>query len=109
MVVDPACQLAAVGQLALGFQPLAQHLQHAVEGRADGRRLGAGQRRQCDVETATLQLAQRLGAAIAKRGWRTVYGGGDVGLMGAVATSARNAGGKVLKIELRQLAAGEQS
>jgi hypothetical protein len=45
-----------------------------------------------------IKLAQRLGVAIAQRGWRTVYGGGDVGLMGAVATSARNAGGKVLGV-----------
>ena len=45
-----------------------------------------------------IKLAQRLGTAIAQRGWRTVYGGGDVGLMGAVATSARNAGGKVLGV-----------
>lgn len=45
-----------------------------------------------------IDLAKRLGVSIAKRGWRTVYGGGDVGLMGAVATSARNAGGKVLGV-----------
>jgi len=43
-------------------------------------------------------LACRLGKAIAKRGWRTVYGGGNVGLMGKVATNARDAGGKVLGV-----------
>ncbi len=43
-------------------------------------------------------LASHLGKAIAARGWRTVYGGGDVGLMGAVARSARDAGGKVLGV-----------
>lgn len=45
-----------------------------------------------------IKLAEKLGKAIAARGWRTVYGGGDVGLMGAVATNARNAGGKVLGV-----------
>jgi uncharacterized protein (TIGR00730 family) len=45
-----------------------------------------------------IDLARRLGVSIARRGWRTVYGGGDVGLMGAVATSARNAGGQVLGV-----------
>ena len=43
-------------------------------------------------------LASRLGKAIAKRGWRTVYGGGNVGLMGKVATNARDSGGKVLGV-----------
>jgi uncharacterized protein (TIGR00730 family) len=43
-------------------------------------------------------LARRLGKAIAKRGWRTVYGGGDVGLMGCVASTARDNGGKVLGV-----------
>jgi uncharacterized protein (TIGR00730 family) len=43
-------------------------------------------------------LAHRLGIAIAKRGWRTVYGGGNVGLMGKVATAARDTGGKVLGV-----------
>ena len=43
-------------------------------------------------------LATRLGKAIAKRGWRTVYGGGNVGLMGKVATAARDNGGKVLGV-----------
>jgi uncharacterized protein (TIGR00730 family) len=49
-------------------------------------------------DPAYLRLAANLGKAIAKRGWRTVYGGGDVGLMGAVATNARDAGGKVLGV-----------
>lgn len=45
-----------------------------------------------------IDLASRLGRAIAKRGWRTVYGGGNVGLMGKVATNARDAGGQVLGV-----------
>lgn len=43
-------------------------------------------------------LARRLGKAIAKRGWRTVYGGGNVGLMGCVASAARDNGGEVLGV-----------
>ena len=53
-----------------------------------------------------IKLAQKLGKAIAARGWRTVYGGGNVGLMGAVAPSARDSGGKVLGVRphfLREL------
>ncbi len=45
-----------------------------------------------------IDLARRLGKAIARRGWRTVYGGGNVGLMGAVASAARDAGGQVLGV-----------
>ena len=37
--------------------------------------------------------AKRLGAWIAERGWRLVYGAGDVGLMGAVANATQAAGG----------------
>ncbi len=39
--------------------------------------------------------ATRLGQLIAESGLRLVYGGGSVGLMGTVATSALEAGGKV--------------
>ncbi|MEM9550854.1 MAG: TIGR00730 family Rossman fold protein [Pseudomonadota bacterium] len=37
--------------------------------------------------------ASALGEAIAKAGWRLVYGAGDVGLMGQVARAAQEAGG----------------
>ncbi len=37
--------------------------------------------------------AQTLGAKLAENGWRLVYGAGDVGLMGAVARAAQEAGG----------------
>lgn len=43
-------------------------------------------------DPAYLQVATDLGAALAVRRWRLVYGAGDVGLMGAVAQAARNAG-----------------
>ena len=37
--------------------------------------------------------ASELGTSLAKAGWRLVYGAGDVGLMGAVARAAQDAGG----------------
>ena len=37
--------------------------------------------------------AQEFGAQTAAAGWRLVYGGGGVGLMGASARSAHEAGG----------------
>lgn len=37
--------------------------------------------------------AETLGTGIADRGWRLVYGAGDVGLMGSVARAAQVAGG----------------
>ena len=42
--------------------------------------------------------AIELGQAIAARGWTLVYGGGKVGLMGAVADAALNAGGQVIGV-----------
>ena len=42
-----------------------------------------------------VKSAKRLGAALAKRGHGLVYGGGNVGLMGAVAQAAHEAGAKV--------------
>jgi uncharacterized protein (TIGR00730 family) len=50
------------------------------------------------VDPKYLDLARRLGAAIARRSWRLVYGGGNVGLMGQVAVSAHESGGKVLGV-----------
>ncbi|WP_421844762.1 TIGR00730 family Rossman fold protein [Mycobacterium sp.] len=40
-----------------------------------------------------LRLAADLGAAIARRGWTLVWGGGHVSAMGAVASAARARGG----------------
>ena len=45
-----------------------------------------------------LDLATRLGTALAERGLRLVYGGGSIGLMGAVAKSTLDHGGKVTGI-----------
>jgi uncharacterized protein (TIGR00730 family) len=48
--------------------------------------------------TAYTQAAQALGRAIGERGWRLVYGGGKVGLMGVVADAMLAAGGPVLGV-----------
>ncbi len=45
-----------------------------------------------------IEAAKLFGDATAKAGWRLVYGGGGVGLMGAAARSAHEAGGRVLGI-----------
>jgi len=42
--------------------------------------------------------ARRVGAEAAKRGWRIVYGGGKLGLMGVTAGAARDAGGAVFGV-----------
>lgn len=53
--------------------------------------------------TAYVAAARETGTAIARRGWRLVYGGGHVGLMGAVADAALAAGGEVIGIMPRSL------
>lgn len=40
-----------------------------------------------------MQTAHQTGALLARRGWRLVYGAGDVGLMGEVARTVQAAGG----------------
>lgn len=45
-----------------------------------------------------VELAEDVGASLAQRGIGVVYGGGRLGLMGAVATGAKNAGGEVIGI-----------
>ena len=45
---------------------------------------------------AYLNAAKAMGAALANRGLELVYGGGDVGLMGALADSMLAAGGRVI-------------
>jgi uncharacterized protein (TIGR00730 family) len=47
---------------------------------------------------AFLEAAQALGREIAQRGWRMVYGGGNVGLMGATADAAMSAGAEVVGV-----------
>jgi uncharacterized protein (TIGR00730 family) len=49
-------------------------------------------------DPAHLEAAERLGHAIGRRGWRLIYGGGRVGLMGAVADAALAAGAAVVGV-----------
>jgi uncharacterized protein (TIGR00730 family) len=44
------------------------------------------------------ETAQAVGIEIARRGWTLVYGGGSVGLMGVLADSALEAGGRVVGV-----------
>ena len=44
------------------------------------------------------QAAEALGSGLAERGWRLVYGAGDVGLMGLVARAAQAAGGETFGV-----------
>ena len=50
------------------------------------------------ADPSHMEAARCLGGAIAKRGWRLVYGGGRVGLMGAVADAALAAGAEVIGV-----------
>lgn len=50
------------------------------------------------VDPKYLQAAAAFGAGVARNGWRLVYGGGGVGLMGASARAAHAAGGRVLGV-----------
>ena len=54
-----------------------------------------------------MQTARDIGATLAKRGITVVYGGGKVGLMGAVADSAMEAGGEVIGVIPEALVAAE--
>ena len=47
---------------------------------------------------AYMAEATTFGAALAHKGWRLVYGAGDVGLMGAVARAAQDAGGETFGV-----------
>jgi len=49
-------------------------------------------------EPAYATLARELGAEIARRGMKLVYGGGKVGLMGVVADAALGLGGHVIGV-----------
>jgi uncharacterized protein (TIGR00730 family) len=55
-----------------------------------------------------LQTARATGAMIAAQGWRLVYGAGDVGLMGEVATAAIAAGATTLGVIPTHLMGREQ-
>jgi uncharacterized protein (TIGR00730 family) len=50
------------------------------------------------AQAAYLEAAEAVGRGLAQRGVRVVYGGGRVGMMGAVADAARAAGGEVVGV-----------
>lgn len=50
------------------------------------------------VRPAYVAAAQGMGTLLATRGWRLVYGAGDVGLMGEVARAAQAAGGETFGV-----------
>jgi uncharacterized protein (TIGR00730 family) len=54
-----------------------------------------------------VELAREIGADLARRGIGVVYGGGRLGLMGAVAGGALAAGGEVIGVIPEALVAGE--
>jgi uncharacterized protein (TIGR00730 family) len=51
--------------------------------------------------------AERTGTLLAARGWRLVYGAGDVGLMGIVPVAAQAGGGETLGVIPQHLLARE--
>jgi hypothetical protein len=55
------------------------------------------------IDPVFLEAARLLGAAIAQHGWRLIYGGAEVGLMGALADAALAAGGAVTGVIPRSL------
>ena len=58
-------------------------------------------------DTRFIELARQVGAELAQRGIGTVYGGGRLGLMGAVASGALDAGGEVIGVIPEALAGSE--
>jgi uncharacterized protein (TIGR00730 family) len=55
------------------------------------------------ADPAYLAAAETVGAGLARRGIRVVYGGGRVGMMGAVADAARAEGGEVVGVIPQQI------
>ena len=51
-----------------------------------------------DIALGYFDAARALGTVLAQRGWLLVYGGGSVGLMGAVAKAVHSSGGTVIGI-----------
>ena len=59
-------------------------------------------------DPAFVEAGRALGAGLAARGMRLIYGAGDVGVMGAVADAAIAAGGQTLGVIPRHLQARER-
>ena len=52
---------------------------------------------------AMMRAAAETGALLARRGWRLVYGAGDIGLMGEVARATQSAGGKTFGVDRKSV------
>lgn len=50
------------------------------------------------INPMMVEAAQATGTLLARRGWRLVYGAGDIGLMGEVARATQRAGGKTFGV-----------
>lgn len=61
-----------------------------------------------DLHAEYYDAARTLGAGLAKKSLRLVYGGGKVGMMGAIARSCREAGGTVTGVITERLRDAEQ-
>ena len=59
------------------------------------------------IDPKWMTLAERIGVELARRSVRLVYGGGGVGLMGAVASAALREGGEVIGVIPHSLMAQE--
>lgn len=59
------------------------------------------------VRPAYREIAAELGRAVAAQGWKLVYGGGNIGLMGEVARAALEAGAHVTGVIPHRLATRE--
>jgi uncharacterized protein (TIGR00730 family) len=54
-----------------------------------------------NIDDVYMRAGSELGGAIARAGWKLVYGGNNVGLMGVLADATREAGGKVIGVTPR--------
>jgi uncharacterized protein (TIGR00730 family) len=59
------------------------------------------------IDPGYVELAARVGSAVAERGWQLISGGGSVSMMGAVARAARAGGAHTLGVIPRALEAAE--
>lgn len=78
-----------------------------MTGRTSIRRLAVYCGSASPADTRYVTLARQIGAELARRGIGVVYGGGKLGLMGAVAYGALDAGGEVIGVIPEALVGGE--
>ena len=61
------------------------------------------------ADPAFIESARQVGRSLAHRGIAVVYGGGRIGLMGAVADGALGAGGRVIGVIPRAMVQAERA